>query len=144
MERTTEIKGFPERLCELLGVKLGQPFNINKGMGLWYRIVYIPTENLPVALQTYNTYEQRWNESKVSLSAIMCCVVKNGITIEDELRKGDTIYIPNLGVPKGYNKYTYDENDIVCQRLTEAGMLFTEPEDAKQYANEILGVEIDD
>lgn len=144
MNRTTEIKGFPEKLCELLGVKIGQPFNINRGMGLWYRIVYLPVENLSVVLQTYNTYEQKWVESSVSLSAFMCCVVKNGITIKDELRKGDTIYIPNLGVPKGYNKYTYDEDDIVCQRLTEAGMLFTEPEDAKQYANKILGVEIND
>ena len=140
MERTTEIKGFPERLCNLLGVKIGQPFNINKGMGLWYRIVYVPN----LQIETYNTHTYEWDESSISLTAFMWCVAKNGITIEDELRKGDTIYIPNLGVPKGYNKYTYDEDDIVCQRLTEAGMLFTEPEGAKQRADEILGVEIDD
>lgn len=140
MERTTEIKGFPERLCNLLGIKIGQPFNINRGMGLWYRIVYVPN----LQIETYNSYTYKWEGTAITFSAFMELVVKNGITIEDELRKGDTIYIPNLGVPKGYNKYTYDENDIVCQRLTEAGMLFTEPEDAKQYANEILGVEIDD
>lgn len=140
MDRTTEIKNFPERLCELLGVKIGQPFNINKGMGLWYRIVYVPN----LQIETYNSYTNEWDESSISLTTFMYCIAKNGITIDDELRKGDTIYIPNLGVPKGYNKYTYDEDDIVCQRLTEAGMLFTEPEDAKQYVNEILGVEIDD
>lgn len=134
MERTTEIKGFPERLCNLLGVKIGQPFNINKGIGSWYRIVYVPN----LQLEIYNTYTNEWEESVLSLTVLMYCVAKNGITIKDELRKGDTIYIPNLGVPKGYNKYTYDESDVVCQRLTEAGMLFTEPEDAKAYTMSII------
>ena len=134
MDRTIEVKNFPERLCNLLGVKIGQPFNINKGMGVWYRIVYVP--NLQIEL--YNSYTEEWTESEITFSAIIELVVKNGITIDDKLRKGDTIYIPNLGVPKGYNKYTYDEDDVVCQRLTEAGMLFTEQEDAKQCAMSII------
>ena len=138
MERTTEIKGFIPRLANLLGVKVGQPFRIcGKGLGLWYRIQYN-------TILVYNSYDNVWGETHLTLAEFVGLVAKNGITINDELRKGDTIYIPNFGVPKGYNKYTYDENDVVCQRLTEAGMLFTEPEDAKQYANEILGVEIDD
>lgn len=141
MERTIQIKEFIPRLANLLGVEVGQSFRIcGTGLGLWYKIQYN-------TILVYNSYEDVWGETHLTLAEFVELVAKNGITINDELKNGDTIYIPNFGVAKGYNKYTYNENDPVCQRLKRAGMLFDNTREAVEFVAKIVAdkrIELED
>lgn len=135
MEKTIKINNFAENLASLLNVKIGQSFRIcGTGLGLWYRIVEVPK----VTVQTYDCYNDEWRESVLKLVEFVELVHRNGIVIEDRLRNGDICYIPNFSVAKGYNKYTYNDNDFVCRKLIDAGLLFEKEEDAKAYTMSII------